>query len=89
MHTIRVHVADGPEVERTSITIDKLMPRPSRNGDDTIERTQRLFAADAKAIADALWDALPGGTISQLCVEMLTRQASLFRVPMPRVDVAS
>lgn len=40
-----------------------------------------VFESDAVAITDALFDALPGGTIHQLLIEMMKRTASELVVP--------
>jgi hypothetical protein len=49
-------------------------------------RTELAYARDAGRLADALWDALPGGTIDRLIVELMERRASLFRVGFLSVD---
>lgn len=35
---------------------------------------------DARRITEALWEALPGGTLDRLCAELLRRQASRLHV---------
>lgn len=42
------------------------------------------YIRDAKLLADALLETLPGGTMDQLLCELLKRRASLFRVPFFR-----
>jgi hypothetical protein len=43
----------------------------------------QAFIQDAKLIADVLIEHLPGGTVDQLLIEMLSRKASQYRVPYP------
>lgn len=45
--------------------------------DSATEDTQAL---EARRIANALWEALPGGTLDRLCGELLQRQASRLLV---------
>lgn len=42
--------------------------------------TEDRMALDARGIANALWEALPGGTLDLLCAELLQRQASRLLV---------
>lgn len=44
------------------------------------EASEDRHALDARAIATALWEALPGGTLDRLCGELLQRQASRLLV---------
>lgn len=44
------------------------------------DQGMQTYQEDAKAIVDALWDALPGGTIDQVLIQFMQRRASLFRV---------
>lgn len=83
MTHVHVHHADPiGDLKPTpqGILIDTALPK---FGDDYAERSQALFADDAKALADALQAQLPGGTLNALLAEMLSRQACLLRVPMP------
>lgn len=69
---------DQPESVYVSIheTIPDMEPAAKR----------ATFEGDAARLADALFDALPGGTIDQLLAEMLSRRASLLRVRFPATD---
>ena len=49
---------------------------------ESVEVSVGNFKTDAKAIAGLLCETLPGGTLDQLICELMTRRASLFRVPM-------
>lgn len=83
MAHVHVHHADPIDDLKPTpqgILIDTALPKW---GDDYAERAQVLFAADAKALADALQAQLPGGTLNALLAELFTRQACLLRVPMP------
>ena len=76
----RIYKAQGVgdvKVESATLTIDDEMP-PF----ESIEVSKENFTTDAKAAADLLCSTLPGGTLDQLICELLTRRASLFRVPM-------
>lgn len=44
------------------------------------EEARAMFAADATRLVDALYAALPGGTLDELLMRLLQRRASLFRV---------
>lgn len=49
-------------------------------------QAELAYARDAARLAGALWDALPGGTIDRLIVELMDRRASLFRVGFMSTD---
>ena len=58
------------------------VPDPGPRYDaEEIQGLRDLYRADAKRIADALFECLPGGTIDQLLIEFLQRKASMFCVP--------
>lgn len=65
------------EVEPAKIVMDEEIPRMK-----TLEEARELYIEQGKKLADALCDSLPGGTLDQLICELLTRKASLFRVPL-------
>lgn len=44
------------------------------------DASEDRMALDARGIANALWEALPGGTLDRLCAELLCRQASRLTV---------
>lgn len=50
----------------------------------SVDDTKALFVNDGLAIAAALWDSLPGGTLDVLTGELLARRASQFRVRFPK-----
>lgn len=47
---------------------------------DDVQSATRVFEQDADALARALWDSLPGGTIDRLLMRLLEERVSLFRV---------
>jgi hypothetical protein len=47
-----------------------------------LEEARNFYIEQGKELADVLCSTLPGGTLDQLICELLTRKASLFRVPM-------
>jgi hypothetical protein len=86
MRTVHTYKADpltprGPVVEPTVIWVDLVQPEFA--SDKALVDARKEWDAEAKRIADALWSALPGGTISALMREMLERHACLYRVTMP------
>lgn len=54
--------------------------------DDEPQETQRCYRLDARALADTLWDALPGGTLDVLLAELMQRRSSLLRVGLLSVE---
>ena len=82
MKTIRVHKAGRlrgeTPVEVLTIVCDQEMPEIT--GDNTVATLRSIFQNDGKALADAMFEHLPGGTIDELLAEMMTRRASMFRV---------
>lgn len=73
--TVHVHRADATRTEpvaAATIAID--LTQPAHDGHDFAATAQAMFNTDAKAIADALHAALPGGTLKALMAELLERQ---------------
>jgi len=62
-------------VPQATIVIDDEIPPVTG-----VEGAQRVFEEQGAALAAALWESLPGGTIDALLREMLLRRASLLRV---------
>lgn len=50
------------------------------SGKEWVDNARTLYRSEAKAIADALSNSLPGGTLDQLLAELLRRKASLLIV---------
>lgn len=77
--TVAVYRAQGIRqwtVQPVTIEIHIEMP------DVEAHLSRATFASDAKAMAGALIATLPGGTVDALVAELLTRRASLLRVPL-------
>lgn len=81
---VHIHRADGPEVAPVLIRIEHEQETPQYGDPAFTHRTGEMFKADGKALADAIWEACPGGTISELIAELLSRRACQFRVRMPQ-----
>lgn len=50
-------------------------------------RARQLYTEQGQILADALWSALPGGTLDVLIARLLERRASLFRVPFGEPNI--
>ena len=70
------------------VTIEIHEPIPDVDGIRSVRAAQERFAAQGVALADAIWETCPGGTIDALIAEMLKRRASLFRVRFSAVQDA-
>ena len=71
---VNVNHADGGEpvrialVEEIAVSLD-------------VGKAREVYHEQGQILADALWSALPGGTLDILIARLLERRASLFRVP--------
>lgn len=83
MITLRIHHAqpcyDGATTPARTIVIDAPFPRDDQ---ESIRDVRRRFVEEGRALAGALCEALPGGTLDQLLAELMARRASLFVVPL-------
>ena len=80
MHDVlNVYHADGGEPAR--IAAQEEIPKILDVG-----RARQLYNEQGQVLADALWSALPGGTLDVLLARLLERRASLFRVPFQSPD---
>lgn len=78
MSHMRVHSAVGfVGLPRPCSRIDIDIPFPET---ESVEVSRAIFAEDAKQIVDALFKALPGGTIDHVMILLMERKASVFRV---------
>ncbi|MEN6466080.1 MAG: hypothetical protein ABFD62_12930 [Syntrophaceae bacterium] len=75
----KAHPTIGP-VESATIIMDEEVPTFAPPA--TLETVRDLYIDQGKKLADVLCSTLPGGTLDQLICELLTRKASLFRVPL-------
>lgn len=46
-----------------------------------VGKAREFYNQQGQTLAEALWSALPGGTLDVLVARLLERRASLFRVP--------
>lgn len=46
----------------------------------TLDQARRMYEAQGRSIAEALYQSLPGGTLDALLGHLLARRASLLRV---------
>lgn len=82
MRDVRVHCAQptgDKTVEPVTIQIATTFPDIEDGNEARLEHQ-----SDADAIADALWQSLPGGTLDELTAALLLRRASLLRVAFPK-----
>lgn len=63
------------EVPTTVITFEDCVPHHN-----TLEAMAREYEEQGKALADTLFEILPGGTVDALLRHMMEKRASLFRV---------
>jgi hypothetical protein len=68
------------DIESMTIIIDEEVPTFKTNA--PVEEYRQFYIDQGRDLAEALCLTLPGGTLDQLICELLTRKASLFRVPM-------
>lgn len=68
----------GDVVQPLIVRVTSRLPVDDMPGEPVLWQT--FYHAEAVKLADALWDTLPGGTVDQLVVELLSRRTSLFRV---------
>lgn len=71
---INVYHADGGESARIAALEE--IPKILDTG-----KARQLYREQGGTLADALWAALPGGSLDVLLARLLERRASLFRVP--------
>ena len=90
VHVHRASMTAGQEIPLTRITInasiDEVVPTQDRR--DQVEvplwkAMEPVYDGEAEAIAQALHNALPGGTFDRLVAKLLLIKASHFRVRWP------
>ena len=62
------------------VVIDISDAIPAFDGDGWEERSREFYQEQGRAMCDAMMRTLPGGTLDELLVALLTRKASFFRV---------
>lgn len=87
---VHIHRADGfredDAVEPVVIRIERQQQGPDYSSPSYSAEVAAMFKADGKALADAIWESCPGGTICELIAELLARRACQFRVRMPQEE---
>lgn len=84
MREVNVSRADGSDVEPVLIRIDHALPDIPGHGPERVEKARAEFAAQGAAIADAIYESCPGGTVDALLSNLLARKASQLRVRFPK-----
>lgn len=69
----------GEQIEPVHLVFDAKIPEL------TSADARRAYREEAERLADALWDALPGGVVDQLVAELLSRVAVRLRVGLEPV----
>ncbi|GAA0550071.1 hypothetical protein GCM10010172_35180 [Paractinoplanes ferrugineus] len=80
---VHIHRADTTRdpIEPVVIRIEQEIPLPPWGA---AEQSAALLTADGNALADAIWESCPGGTIDALLASLFARKASQFRVRFPQ-----
>jgi len=73
--TLTIHMANDDHATPAHIEIAD----PIQIG-DTVGETDRIMTTDARWLADALYNSLPGGTFDRLLAELFRRKTSHFVV---------
>lgn len=71
VHAYKAQPVGASTPEAVTIVIKDELP---------VSATEDTMDLEARRIAVALWESLPGGTLDRLCAELLQRQASRLRV---------
>lgn len=74
IHVYKAQPVGASTPEAVTILIKDELPS-TLNAD-----SRQVMDVDASRLAQALWDALPGGTLDRLCAALLYRQASRLHV---------
>jgi len=78
---IKIGIFKGIDVPKNYlIEISRNLPDLYRLDGEKLKELKALYQLDAKQIADALFNALPGGTLDALLIEILSRKESLLAV---------
>lgn len=80
-HVLTVHRREGLSESEHVLGLEVYVTREL-----SPEYDPEVYRVDAEALARHLWDALPGGTVDRLIVELMERRASLFRVGFLSAD---
>ena len=80
---VHIYRADG-DVPPVLIRIAGEAPPISYADPEFVRKTQTRFASEGAALAEAIWQSCPGGTIDALIAALFARRASMFRVAFPQ-----
>jgi hypothetical protein len=83
IHRADGHAVSGP-VEPVLIRIEREQPPVPYSDPNFAARASATFQDDGSALAEAIWDTCPGGTIDALIAALLFKRASMFRVKFPQ-----
>lgn len=83
---VHIHRADTTvePVEPVVIRIERDMPQVPYSDPDFAAKAAALFQTDGDALAEAIWESCPGGTVDALLSNLFARKASQFRVRFPQ-----
>jgi len=70
----------GEQVEPVQLIFDQAIP------DFAVGAARAAYRLEAARLADALWEALPGGVVDQLAAELLSRVATRLKVGLEPVN---
>jgi hypothetical protein len=81
--TLNIYCASAPPIpSRVIIRLVDQVPDLGTN----MKEWGAFYDGQAKDLAKALYEALPGGTFDRLCAELLFRQATLLKVSYPSLQ---
>lgn len=83
---VHIHRADTTiePIEPVLIRIERGLPLPSYGEPGYGEKSASVLTADGQALADAIWESCPGGTVDALLSNLFARKASQLRVRFPQ-----
>lgn len=70
----------GERIEPVQLVFDQQIP------DFAPGAARAFYRGEASRLADALWDALPGGVVDQLAAELLSRVAVRLKVGLEPIQ---
>lgn len=77
---MNLYKADGDNVPDLQIATTEAVPVRSIPYDELA----KIYEEQGTAVADALFESLPGGTLDRLLAKLMERRASLFTVSLSR-----
>jgi hypothetical protein len=83
IHRAELNASVDP-AEPVVIHIDQTQPDMQYGEPGFAGPAAELFQTDGNALADAIWESCPGGTVDALLSALFARKASQFRVRFPQ-----